>query len=100
MFIATRTKTGKDIQADTQVAIVSFLKRISSEFDLDLKFIYCGEFSIEFYHVCLLLLLFVDVAELFARKSCQIFLVLDRYHRTGNEIVLTIHYGCQFYSTG
>ncbi|KAH0655406.1 hypothetical protein KY285_030288 [Solanum tuberosum] len=51
MFIATCTKTGKEIQADTQVAIVSFLKRISSEFDSDLKFIYCGEFdSIEFYH--------------------------------------------------
>ncbi|KAH0652744.1 hypothetical protein KY289_030422 [Solanum tuberosum] len=51
MFIATCTKTEKEIQADTQVAIVSFLKRISSEFDSDLKFIYCGEFdSIEFYH--------------------------------------------------
>ncbi|KAK6791549.1 hypothetical protein RDI58_010630 [Solanum bulbocastanum] len=33
MFIATRTKTGKEIQANTQAAIVSFLKRISSEFD-------------------------------------------------------------------
>ncbi|KAG5571186.1 hypothetical protein H5410_060952, partial [Solanum commersonii] len=31
MFIATRTKTGKEIQADTQVAIVSLLKRISTE---------------------------------------------------------------------
>ncbi|KAH0725002.1 hypothetical protein KY284_000867 [Solanum tuberosum] len=29
MFIATRTKTGKEIQVDTQVAIVCFLKRIS-----------------------------------------------------------------------
>lgn len=49
MFIATRTKTGKEIQADTQVAIVCFLKRIISDFNSNLKFIYCGEFdSIEF----------------------------------------------------
>lgn len=43
MFFATRTKIGKEIQAITQVAIASILKRISSAFDSDLKFIYYGD---------------------------------------------------------
>jgi len=41
MFIATRTKKGKDLHTDTQVAIVSFLKWISDEFNSGLKVIYC-----------------------------------------------------------
>ena len=37
MLIATRTKTGKELQADTQIAIVSFLKCINDEFNSGLN---------------------------------------------------------------
>ena len=43
MFIATRTKTGKEIQPDTKVATVSFLKKIIGEFDSELNFVCCGQ---------------------------------------------------------
>ena len=43
MLIATRTKTGKELQADTQIAIVSFLKCINDEFNSALKILHCLE---------------------------------------------------------
>ena len=43
MFIATRTKTGKELQADTQIAVVSFVKCINDEFNSGLKILHCVE---------------------------------------------------------
>ena len=43
VFIATRTKTRREVQANTQIAIVSFLKCINDELNLGLKILHCLE---------------------------------------------------------